>query len=106
LNEISGVTICPTVVWAKNATTVAGSRTGSSGSSLTRLNAPIGVIVNNNGSIYVADSSNFRVLRFPPNSGTGILVINSTSGTQLNQFSSSKYSIDRLIIVLFVSCSG
>jgi len=89
-------------VWANNATTVAGSRIGSPGSGLTRLNAPIGVIVINNGSIYVADSGNFRVLRFPPNSVIGILVINSTSGTNLNQFSSSKYSIDWLIIVLFV----
>ncbi|CAF1026824.1 unnamed protein product [Adineta steineri] len=88
IDEISALSICPTAVWALNATTVAGSSSGSSGSTLTKLKTPIAVIVDNNSNTYVADTGNYRVLQFPVNSTTGVLRINGSFGTGLNQFSS------------------
>jgi DNA-binding beta-propeller fold protein YncE len=55
--------------WAPNATAVvriAGSPTGSSGSSSVLLNCPYGVLLDEfNSMIYVADRYNDRVQRFP-----------------------------------------
>jgi hypothetical protein len=93
IDGITAVTLCSTAVWATNAATAAGSRSGTSGSSATQLDAPSTVFVDNTSAIYVADSYNFRVQRFPPNSTTGTTVVNGSFGTNLNQFSSSKYMV-------------
>ncbi|CAF0921761.1 unnamed protein product [Adineta ricciae] len=88
------LTLCPTATWNPNATTVAGSKSGSSGSTSTRLYYPSDVCVVNNSVFYVLDSSNYRVQRFS-NSTTGITVINGTSGAGTNQFySMNDMSID------------
>jgi hypothetical protein len=90
IDKISALTLCPTATWLMNATTVAGSRTGVSGATATRLNLPTSIFVDNTSTVYVADSANFRVQRFPSSSTTGIEVIAGSSGTALNQFLSSK----------------
>ncbi|CAF1440090.1 unnamed protein product [Adineta steineri] len=77
---MSTLSICPTAVWALNATTVVDS-------TQIRVKTPVTIIVDNNSNIYVADTGNYRVLQFPANSTTGILRINGSSGTGLNQFS-------------------
>ncbi|CAF1216672.1 unnamed protein product [Adineta steineri] len=77
---MSTLSICPTAVWALNATTVVGSIG-------TLVKTPVTIIVDNNSNIYVSDTGNYRVLQFPANSTTGILRINGSSGTGLNQFS-------------------
>ncbi|CAF1271665.1 unnamed protein product [Adineta ricciae] len=88
------LTLCPTATWQPNATTVAGSKSGSSGSTPTRLYYPLDVCVVSNSVFYVLDSSNYRVQRFS-NSTTGTTVINGTSGAGANQFSSmNDMSID------------
>ncbi|CAF0746334.1 unnamed protein product [Adineta steineri] len=81
IDEISALSICPTAVWALNATTVVGSIG-------TLVKTPVTIIVDNNSNIYVADTGNYRVLLLPTNSTTGILKINGSFGTGLNQFSS------------------
>jgi hypothetical protein len=87
--------------------TVAGSRTGLSGSSATKLYAPITVVVDNTNAIYVSDYGNFRVQQFSSNSTKGTTVINATFGTSLNQFASSKHSVHTMIFfcLCFLSLS-
>lgn len=57
--------------------TVAGDSAGNSGWTTSFLNSPTSVIVDNDGYIYVTDSTNKRVMKFPPNSTSG------TSGTSI-----------------------
>jgi sugar lactone lactonase YvrE len=105
VGKISALTLCSTAVWAVNATTVAGSRSGSSGYTSKKLELPTGVFVDNTSAIYVADSSNYRVQRFPSGSTTGVTVINGSYGTGLNQFSSSKHTVQWLMFVCIRSLS-
>ncbi|CAF0723832.1 unnamed protein product [Adineta steineri] len=86
IDKILAQSICPTAVWALNGTTVAGSSTGTAGTTLIKLDTPVAVIVDNNSNFYVADSGNYRVLLFPSNSTIGKTIINGSSGTGLNQF--------------------
>ncbi|CAF2524796.1 unnamed protein product [Rotaria sp. Silwood2] len=66
--------------------TIAGDSSGSSGSSSTVLDNPVGLTFDKNGFMYVADSQNNRVQRFPRNSLTGTTVAGQagTSSTALN----------------------
>ncbi|CAF0846828.1 unnamed protein product [Adineta steineri] len=86
IDKISTLSICPTAVWSSTGKTVAGSSTGTAGTTLIRLDTPVAVIVDNNSNFYVADSGNYRVLLFPSNSTIGRMIINGSSGTGLNQF--------------------
>jgi hypothetical protein len=81
---------CSATVWASNATTIAGSPIGVSGSTSTALHSPHDVWVANDDSIYVLDSLNYRVQLYHPGATSGITVINSTYGAGLSQFSNSK----------------
>ncbi len=85
--------LCQTAIWQRNATTVAGSKGGTSGSSSSKLNSPTDVYIDNNSNIYVLDANNYRVQRFPSNSTIATTVINGSSGTGLNQFYWSKFKI-------------
>ncbi len=87
------LTLCPTAIWQGSATTVAGAKAGTSGSSSSKLNYPTDVYIDNNSNIYVLDASNYRVQRFPLNSTIGTTVINGSYGTGLNQFAWSKFKI-------------
>ncbi|UJR18083.1 hypothetical protein I4U23_004983 [Adineta vaga] len=55
-------------------TTVFGSEIGTAGSSLSTLNAPWGITINNDDSMLIADNNNNRVLYVPANETTGIKV--------------------------------
>ena len=79
--------------WSVNATTVAGSATGSYGSNASSLNDPMDVFVSNNGSIYVLDATNYRVQLWLPNATSGVTIINSSYGEQLDKFSTSKFTV-------------
>ena len=63
------------VKFFKNGTnpSISTGSTGVSGSSAsnTTFGAAVGLVVDNTGAIYVSDTPNFRVLRFPPNSSNG-----------------------------------
>ncbi|CAF0802198.1 unnamed protein product [Adineta steineri] len=58
--------------------TVAGSSTGSSGSTSILLKNPIDLTFDQNGFMYVVDSNNNRVQRFAPNSTNGTTVAGTT----------------------------
>ncbi|CAF0990925.1 unnamed protein product [Adineta steineri] len=69
---------------ASSGTTVAGL-TGSSGSNLNQLNKPQSVVVDSIGNMYIADSHNYRVLKWPVGASQGIVVAgNGVIGTSLN----------------------
>ncbi len=87
------LTICSTAVWLRNATTVAGAVSRVSGSNSSTLNLPKSVYVDNNNTIFVLDSGNYRVQRFLSNSTIGLTVINGSNGTQLNQFLSGIFIV-------------
>lgn len=86
--------------WSINATTVAGSATGSYGSNALLLNYPMDVFVGNNGSIYVLDATNYRVQLWLPDATSGITIINSSYGEQLDKFGTSKFTIQTNIRLL------
>ena len=66
---------------ATNGTTVAG-QTGVCGNGLNQLCYPVSVIGDQNGSIYITDYSNSRIMRWIIGSTSGIMVAgSSTSGT-------------------------
>ena len=69
------VSLGDTLRWDPIGITLLGN--GSSGSSLNQLNGPLGVFVDANDAVYVADSSNHRVLKVSSN-GSGILVAGVT----------------------------
>lgn len=57
-----------------NATTVAGRANGTSGSSADALNAPISVLVDDDGNVYVSDLSNNRIMFWKNNATNGSIV--------------------------------
>ena len=71
--------------WSVNGTTVAGNNNGSFGSDLRSLYYPVSLFVDNSDVLYIADRDNNRVMRFNPNSSTGIVVAgNGTPGDAPN----------------------
>jgi hypothetical protein len=89
--------------WSSDGTTVGGSPIGLSGDTSTTLNLIYDVFVDNNNLVYGPDSFNYRVQRFLPNSTIGTTVVNGSSGSMLNQFSSNSNSLQRsLIYFLFL----
>ncbi|CAF1501792.1 unnamed protein product [Adineta ricciae] len=70
--------------WAPGATsgiTVAGSSTGSAGSTAALLSSPNGVYVDSAGNVYVADSGNNRIQKWAPGATSGITVAGSSTGS-------------------------
>ncbi|CAF4455331.1 unnamed protein product, partial [Adineta steineri] len=63
---------------ASTTTTVAGSSTGTSGSTSILLNSPIDLTFDKNGFMYVVDNGNNRVQRFAPGSTSGTTVAGTT----------------------------
>jgi sugar lactone lactonase YvrE len=75
-------------MWKSGASvgsTVAGN--GVQGSSLSQLSAPGGIVLDKNGYIYIADTGNYRIVRWAPNSTTGVCIVacTLTAGTNVNQ---------------------
>ena len=66
---------------------IAGS--GKPGKNLTQLNNPTGVIVDNMGTVYVADSKNHRVMRWFPGEAQGTIIAGGAgfgrAANQLNE---------------------
>ncbi|CAF4972970.1 unnamed protein product, partial [Rotaria magnacalcarata] len=58
----------------ENATTIAGSNSGTSGSTSNLFDSPDDVTFDKHGNMYVADHNNHRVQRFAPNSNVGTSV--------------------------------
>jgi sugar lactone lactonase YvrE len=71
---------------AKEGSIVAGGQ--GEGDGLTQLSNPQGVIVDQSGNIYVADSWNHRIMRWPKGSRKGSVIVGGNGqGQQPDQFS-------------------
>jgi hypothetical protein len=57
------------------------------------LRGPTDVYIDNNSTIYILDAGNYRVQCIFFNSTIGTTIINSSNGTEPNQFASSKFNI-------------
>ena len=71
-----------------NGTTIAGSNLGYYGSGENYLDSPYDAFVDKNGTLYVADSDNYRVQRFLPGSTSGTTIVAGSSGSALYEFGS------------------
>ncbi len=80
----------------QNATTVAGGN--GSGASLRQFNNPSSLFVDATSYLYVADRSNYRIMKFPPGSTSatdGIVVAGGNGpGKSLNQFQPNAIFVD------------
>ncbi|CAF3646521.1 unnamed protein product [Adineta steineri] len=87
LSPQSQLVLSPSASWLLNATTVAGSSAGTSGSTSSLLNTNLGIQIVNNNTLYIADQNNHRIVVIQPNSTTAAAIIGSGPGsgpTQLN----------------------
>lgn len=79
------------ITWSPNATTIAGSMYGLSGSNPMLLNKPNDVFIDNNNTIYILDTGNNRIQRIQSDSTQVTTVLRSDGGNALNQSVSSKF---------------
>ncbi|CAF5043956.1 unnamed protein product, partial [Rotaria sp. Silwood1] len=69
---------------AKQGIVVAGGQ--GQGNDLTQLSYPRGVVVDQLGTVYVADGWNDRIMRWPKGATQGSVIVGGNgSGEQLNQ---------------------
>ncbi|CAF0846744.1 unnamed protein product [Adineta steineri] len=72
--------------WNTTASSRAG--TGTSGAGLNQLSAPTGIFLDSSDNLYVADSGNYRVLKYAPGVTNGTLIAGANvTGTTLNLLS-------------------
>ncbi|CAF0941349.1 unnamed protein product [Rotaria sordida] len=83
--------LLPTGQWEGNGATIAGSSLGGSGSTTSLLNSNYGIRITKDGTLYIADRDNHRVVVIFPNSTTAGLIIGGGFGTGITQM---KYSSD------------
>ena len=69
------LTISSTARWSENAITVAGSWSGRSGSDLNLLSWNRGLCITDDGTLYVADTGNGRIVVIQPNSTEAVATI-------------------------------
>ncbi|CAF1347085.1 unnamed protein product [Rotaria sordida] len=85
------LTIPTYATWNETGVTVAGNMNGTSGHDLGSLNVPVGIFVDNNYTLYIADRDNHRVVKYYANTAIGILVGgNGTIGDDLSLLSGPK----------------
>jgi DNA-binding beta-propeller fold protein YncE len=71
---------------AKQGIVVAGDQ--GQGNSLTQLSFPKGIVVDQLGTVYVADCGNHRIMRWPKGATQGSIIAGGNgSGEQLNRLS-------------------
>ena len=60
--SLAEIQLSPNASWDVNGITVAGLENGTSGSSLSQLNLPMGVSISDNNVLYISDMSNSRIV--------------------------------------------
>ncbi len=70
--RLNGNTISSVTNFGSSGNTFAGGN--GSGSGVSQLNLPIGVMLDNAGNVYVSDGSNNRVVKWAPGASTGVVV--------------------------------
>lgn len=74
---------------------------GTPSSALNSFNSPLGIDIDNNMNIYVADQGNKRVMKWTPNATNGTIVINmnlSNISTSISALRLAKGSSDRVYL--------
>jgi hypothetical protein len=66
--------ICVNAIWNPNGTTVAGGN--GQGSGLNQLDHPMGLYIDDNFSIYIADTYNHRIIKWVSGSSNGEILVN------------------------------
>ncbi|CAF5174410.1 unnamed protein product, partial [Rotaria sp. Silwood1] len=88
---IYALTIPTCATWNETGITMGGNSNGSVGSDLLSLSSPVSIFIDNNDNLFVCDRDNYRILKFTPNSTTGIIVAgNGTAGNESNQLRGPK----------------
>ena len=82
---IVSVNLPTTARWVRNATTVAGSTSPQSGSTLSLLNSPYGIHITDDDTLFIADWANHRIVVIRPNSTTAVQIIGTGYGFAQNQ---------------------
>lgn len=59
--------------------------TGTAGARRSELSSPYGIRVTSNGTMYIMDTSNYRVLRWQVDEPLGYIVAGGSSGTTLDR---------------------
>ena len=67
--------ICKNAIWNPNGITIAGGN--GQGSGLNQLNYPMGLYIDKNSSIYIADTYNHRIMKWLPGSSYGEIILYS-----------------------------
>jgi len=65
--------ICANAIWDSNGITVAGGN--GQGSALNQLNHPMGLFIDDNSSIYIADTYNHRIIKWVSGSSNGEIIV-------------------------------
>ena len=70
--------------WSKNGRTVAGGQ--GQGGALNQLHFPLGLDVNDDGTLFIADTANHRIVRWKPETTQGEVIAGGTGpGNRLDQ---------------------
>ena len=97
-NNIPDKTVMASVVNKPLANTVTVAGGNGAGASLNQFNSPSSVFVDDVGYVYIADRSNFRVMRFSPGSTSatdGVIIAGGNGpGKALNQLQPNAICID------------
>ncbi|CAF1303538.1 unnamed protein product, partial [Rotaria sordida] len=88
--------ICPSAVWHPSGTTVAGSSSGTSGSTPSLLRGAYDVRVDSALNVYVADYGNYRFMKWSQGSTNGT-VIGPQSGSGFDNLYVSDWINDRVL---------
>jgi hypothetical protein len=62
---------------------------GIAGNGLNQLNAPTAAFIDSNDTLYITDAGNYRIMSYLSNATNGTVAVLGTSGTALNQFSTT-----------------
>ena len=77
--------------WDASGITVAGNTNGFPGSNSTSLSSPVGIFIDKNNSLFIADRDNHRIMKYEANSTVGVRVAgDGTPGNSFNQLNTPR----------------
>ncbi|CAF0861724.1 unnamed protein product [Rotaria sordida] len=88
--------------WNKTGITVAGNANATPGSDAASLNAPVGIFLDNNYTLYISDRDNHRIVKYVVNATTGVVVAGTgTAGNSASQLRSPKgVAVDQMSAII------
>ncbi|CAF4730230.1 unnamed protein product [Rotaria sp. Silwood1] len=88
--------------WSSSGWPVAGSSSGTAGSDSSLLSCPMGIYLDQNSTLYIADRGNGRIQKWPSGSSSGITV----AGANGQISSPTDVSVDTYGTVYVLSSGG